>query len=463
MFNPSKVRYNHGGGGETAPSSPICGQGGTRMLRLDRSKALYQEALDCIVGGVNSPSRSFYAVGGGTPVFIERAQGAYLYDVDGNRYIDYLAAYGPLILGHAHPTVTAAIVRAAAGSVLYGTPHPGEAAMAAALRQAIPSLELVRFVNSGTEAVMSALRVARAATGRTKFVKFSGCYHGHFDAVLVKAGSGPSSMGQPDSAGIPPGVTQDVITVPFGNAAALAEALQAWPGQVAAVMVEPIVGNFGIVMPPDGFLEQVRELTHAHGALLIFDEVITNFRFCYGGAQNLLGVEPDITCLGKIIGGGLPIGAYGGRRAVMEQVAPLGPAYQAGTMAGNPLSLSAGMATLEVLRQPGTYERLEEMSAYLAGGLLELASRHRVPVSLNRVGSGFTVYFGSETIVDYDGAVRSDKAQFARFFQLLLERGVHLAPSRFEAWFLSTAHTRADLDATLAAADEAFAIMVHEK
>ena len=429
------------------------------LQQFARSAALYEEALSCIVGGVNSPSRSFYAVGGGHPVFAVRGEGAYLYDADGNRFVDYVAAYGPVILGHVHPQVTAAIGRAAALGTVYGLPHPGEIDFARRLRAAVPSLERLRLVNTGTEAVMSALRLARAATGRHKFIKCSGCYHGHFDAVLVKAGSGPSSLGLPDSAGIPPGVTQDVITVPFADAAAVAEALAAWPEQVAAVLVEPIVGNFGIVMPPAGYLAELKAIAHAHGALLIFDEVITNFRFGYGGAQNLLGVTPDITCLGKIIGGGLPIGAYGGPQAVMELVAPLGPAYQAGTFAGNPLSVAAGMACLEALAAPGVYEHLDRLGARLAEGLLAAARRHGVAVTLNRLGGAFTLYFGPEPVTEYEAARRSDGALFGRFFKLMLERGVHLAPSRYEAWFVTLAHSDADIDFTLEAADAAFAAL----
>ncbi|MEC0249365.1 glutamate-1-semialdehyde 2,1-aminomutase, partial [Paenibacillus chitinolyticus] len=335
-----------------------------------RSEKLHEEALQHIVGGVNSPSRSFKAVGGGAPVFMKRAEGAYFWDEDDNRYIDYLAAYGPIITGHAHPHVTEAIVRAARSGTLYGTPTELEITFARMLKEAIPSLDKVRFVNSGTEAVMTTIRVARAYTGRTKIIKFAGCYHGHSDLVLVAAGSGPSTLGTPDSAGVPASIAQEVITVPFNDIPALEEALARWGGDIAAVMVEPIVGNFGMVMPKPGFLEGLCAAARANGSLVIYDEVITAFRFHYGTTQTYAGlnsrpeeIEPDLTALGKIIGGGLPIGAYGGRKEVMEQVAPLGPAYQAGTMAGNPASISAGIACLEVLRQPGTYERLEQLGA----------------------------------------------------------------------------------------------------
>ncbi|HET7616852.1 MAG TPA: glutamate-1-semialdehyde 2,1-aminomutase, partial [Bacillales bacterium] len=326
-------------------------------MNFAKSEELYREAQVCIVGGVNSPSRAYKGVGGGTPVFMEKAAGAYFWDVDENRYIDYLAAYGPIITGHAHPHITEAIKKAAENGVLYGTPTALENKFAKMLREAIPSLEKVRFVNSGTEAVMTTIRVARAYTGREKILKFAGCYHGHSDLVLVAAGSGPSTLGTPDSAGVTQGTAKEVITVPFNDVGALYEAIARWGDEIAAVLVEPIVGNFGIVEPEEGYLEKVNEIAHRAGSLVIYDEVITAFRFMYGGAQNLLGVEPDMTALGKIIGGGLPIGAYGGKKKIMEQVAPLGPAYQAGTMAGNPASISAGIACLEVLGEESVYER----------------------------------------------------------------------------------------------------------
>ncbi|OUM86078.1 MAG: glutamate-1-semialdehyde aminotransferase [Bacillus thermozeamaize] len=421
------------------------------------SEKLFREAERYIVGGVNSPSRSFKAVGGGTPVVMERAKGAYFWDVDGNRYIDYLAAFGPIIAGHAHPHITQAILKAAENGVLYGTPTPLEIQFAKMLQEAIPSLERIRFVNSGTEAVMTTIRVARAYTGRTKIVKFAGCYHGHSDLVLVAAGSGPSSLGMPDSAGIPQGIVETVITVPYNNLDALAEALDTWGEDVAAVLVEPIVGNFGIVPPAEGFLEGVNRLAHQAGALVIYDEVITAFRFHYGGAQNLLGVEPDMTAMGKIIGGGLPIGAYGGRQSIMEQVAPLGPAYQAGTMAGNPASLAAGMACLELLQDPTVYQTMDRLGRRLEKGILEAAQRHGIAVTVNRVVGALTLFFGSHPVRNYDDAQRTDGEQYARFFHLMLERGVYLPPSKFEAWFLTLAHTDQDIDDTLQAVDEAFA------
>jgi glutamate-1-semialdehyde 2,1-aminomutase len=425
-------------------------------LKRETSEQLYELAQDVIVGGVNSPSRAFKAVGGGAPVFMERGEGAYFYDVDGNRYIDYLAAYGPLIHGHGNKHIAEAITRAAHSGVLYGTPTKLEIDFATMIREAIPSMEKIRFVNSGTEAVMTTIRVARAYTNRNKIVKFAGCYHGHSDLVLVAAGSGPSTLGIPDSAGIPQAIANDVITVPFNDLDAYREAMDKWGDQVAGVLVEPIVGNFGIVMPEHGFLQGVNEITHQHGALVIYDEVITAFRFMYGGAQNLLGVTPDMTALGKIIGGGLPIGAYGGRQDIMEQVAPLGPAYQAGTMAGNPASISAGIACLEELQNPGTYERMNDLGRMLAEGLKNIARRHGHKVTINRVGGAFAMYFCDHPVKNYEDAKAADGEKFARFFNLLLDEGVLLAPSKYEAWFVSTAHTPEDIAFTQIAAEKAF-------
>lgn len=426
-------------------------------MKRERSTELHNHALDVILGGVNSPSRSFKAVGGGAPVTMERAEGAYFWDVDGNQYIDYLAAYGPIITGHAHPHVTKAICEAASNGTLYGTPTPWEVTFAGMIREAIPSMERIRFNNSGTESVMTCIRVARAYTGRVKIIKFAGCYHGHSDLVLVAAGSGPSTLGIPDSAGIPQSIASEVITVPFNDKAAFAEALEKWGSETACVLVEPIVGNFGIVTPEPGFLEEVNRLTHEAGALVVYDEVITAFRFCYGGAQNLLGVEPDLTALGKIIGGGLPIGAYGGRREIMEQVAPLGPAYQAGTMAGNPASIRAGIACLEVLKQPGVYDEFERLGAILENGIRQAASTHGVTIQLNRVKGAMAVYFTDEPVHDYDAAQKADGELFARFFRLMLDEGICLAPSKYEAWFITTAHTEEDIQKTIAAVDRSFA------
>lgn len=425
-------------------------------MKHEKSNQLYEEALEYIVGGVNSPSRSYKAVGGGSPVFMDRADGAYFWDVDGNRYIDYLAAYGPIITGHAHPHITAAITKAAANGTLYGTPTLLEIKFAKMLREAIPSLEKVRFVNSGTEAVMTTIRVARAYTKRDKIIKFAGCYHGHSDLVLVAAGSGPATLGIPDSAGIPKSIAQEVITVPFNDIEAYKEALNKWGDQIAAVLVEPIVGNFGIVEPKQGFLEELNRLTHDVGALVIYDEVITAFRFMYGGAQNLLGVEPDMTALGKIIGGGLPIGAYGGRKEIMEQVAPLGPAYQAGTMAGNPASISAGIACLEVLQEKGTYEHLDRLGEQLEHGIISLAQKHKIALSINRLKGALTIYFGVENVSNYEQAEQSDAKTFATFFKGMLQHGINLAPSKYEAWFVTTKHTERDVLDTLVAVDSVF-------
>jgi glutamate-1-semialdehyde 2,1-aminomutase len=420
------------------------------------SKELYEEALEYIVGGVNSPSRSYKAVGGGAPIFMEKGKGAYFWDVDGNKYIDYLAAYGPIITGHAHPHITKAISEAAANGTLYGTPTALEVRFAKMLREAIPSMEKIRFVNSGTEAVMTTIRVARAYTKKDKIIKFAGCYHGHSDLVLVAAGSGPATLGIPDSAGIPQSIAKEVITVPFNDIEAYKEAIEKWGSEVAAVLVEPIVGNFGIVQPKPGFLKAINDLTHQAGALVIYDEVITAFRFMYGGAQNLLGVEPDMTALGKIIGGGLPIGAYGGKKEIMEQVAPLGPAYQAGTMAGNPASISAGIACLEVLQQYGTYQYIDHLGALLETGIMHLAKKYQIPLSINRLGGALTLYFGVENVTNYEEAEKSDGHMFATFFKGMLQHGINLAPSKYEAWFVTIMHTEADIQSTLEAVEVVF-------
>jgi glutamate-1-semialdehyde 2,1-aminomutase len=425
-------------------------------MNFTKSEQLHQEALEHIVGGVNSPSRSYKAVGGGAPVVMEKAKGAYFWDVDGNKYIDYLAAYGPIITGHAHPHITEAIKRAAETGVLYGTPTPHEVKFAKMLKEAIPSLEKVRFVNSGTEAVMTTIRVARAYTGRDKIIKFAGCYHGHSDLVLVAAGSGPSTLGTPDSAGVPKSIAQEVITVPFNEMEPFKEAIEKWGDHVAAVLVEPIVGNFGIVEPKPGFLEEVNRLTHEAGALVIYDEVITAFRFMYGGAQDLLGVKPDLTAMGKIIGGGLPIGAYGGRKDIMEKVAPLGPAYQAGTMAGNPASILAGIACLEVLKQDGVYEYLDELGVMLEEGILTHAKTYDIPITINRLKGALTVYFTTEKVYNYEQARNTDGEMFAKFFKLMLHQGIHLAASKYEAWFITIAHTKEDIEQTIDAVGNAF-------
>ncbi|EAC5629898.1 glutamate-1-semialdehyde 2,1-aminomutase [Listeria monocytogenes] len=426
------------------------------------SKKLHDEALLHIVGGVNSPSRSNKGVGGGIPVTMERASGAYFYDVDGNKYIDYLAAFGPIITGHAHPHITEAITKAAQNGVLYGTPTKHEITFAKMLKEAIPSLEKVRFTNSGTEAVMTTIRVARAYTGRDKIIKFAGCYHGHFDLVLVEAGSGPSTLGIPDSAGVTKSTAEEVITVPFNDLDSFKEALAIWGDQVAAVLVEPIVGNFGMVAPEDGFLEAVNELAHVNGSLVIYDEVITAFRFMYGGAQNYLGVIPDLTAMGKIIGGGLPIGAYGGRIDIMEKVAPLGPAYQAGTHAGNPASILSGIACLEVLQEEGLYERFEKYGSMLKDGIEKGAAKHNIAVTVNQIVGALTVYFTEDTVTNYAEAGATNGELFGRFFKGMLEEGINLAPSKYEAWFITSAHSEADILETIQAVDTVFGKMVQD-
>jgi glutamate-1-semialdehyde 2,1-aminomutase len=432
-------------------------------IQRPTSDRLYQEALQHIVGGVNSPSRSFKAVGGGAPVFMKRASGAYFWDVDDNRYIDYLAAYGPIITGHAHPRITEAIIEATRNGTLYGTPTELEIKLARMLKEAIPSMDKVRFVNSGTEAVMTTIRVARAYTKRNKIIKFAGCYHGHSDLVLVAAGSGPSTLGIPDSAGIPTSIAHEVITVPFNNLDALQAALERWGDDTAAVMVEPIVGNFGMVMPHEGYLEGLCKLTREAGAVVIYDEVISAFRFHYGSAQTYGAfpdhgaIEPDLTALGKIIGGGLPIGAYGGRRDIMEQVAPLGPAYQAGTMAGNPASISAGIACLEVLQEAGIYDRMERLAAKLADGLKGAAQANGIPLTVNGIRGSFSAHFCDHPVTNYDEAQDTDGERFGAFFRHMLDQGINLAPSKYEAWFLTIAHTDADIDKTIEAARAAMA------
>ncbi|MCA1041265.1 glutamate-1-semialdehyde 2,1-aminomutase [Bacillus infantis] len=431
-------------------------------MNFSNSERIHEEALKHIVGGVNSPSRSYKAVGGGAPVVMERAQGAYFWDVDGNQYIDYLAAYGPIITGHAHPHITEAIKRAAETGVLYGTPTPHEVKFAKMLKEAMPGMEKIRFVNSGTEAVMTTIRVARAYTGKDKIIKFAGCYHGHSDLVLVAAGSGPSTLGTPDSAGVPKSIAQEVITVPFNDIEPFKEAMEKWGDEIAAVLVEPIVGNFGIVEPKEGFLEQIIEIAHAAGSLVIYDEVITAFRFMYGGAQDMLGVQPDLTAMGKIIGGGLPIGAYGGKLEIMEKVAPLGPAYQAGTMAGNPASILSGIACLEVLKQDGIYEYLDRLGQMLEEGILAAAAEHGIQITINRLKGALTIYFTEEKVENYEQAENTDGETFARFFKLMLEQGINLAPSKYEAWFVTIAHTEEDIDATLHAVNHVFSIMSGE-
>jgi len=425
------------------------------VTETTRSAELFARAQNLLPGGVDSPVRAFRGVGG-TPRFVARGKGAAIWDVDGNRYIDYLASWGPLIAGHAHPGVVAAIQDAATRGTSYGAPIEAELELAELVKQAFPSIDLVRFVNSGTEATMSALRLARAATGREMLLKFDGGYHGHADGLLVQAGSGPLTFGQPDSPGVPAAAAAQTLSVAYNDLAAVRAAFDAHAGQIAAVIVEPVAGNMGVVPPEPGFLEHLRGMTREHGALLVFDEVITGFRVAPGGAQARYHITPDLTCLGKILGGGLPVGAYGGRRDLMEQVSPLGPVYQAGTLSGNPLAMAAGVATLRLLAEPGVYAHLETLSARLVDGLGERAADAGVAYTANRVGSMFTGFFCADRVVDYVSAKHADTRRYARYFHAMLEHGVYLAPSQFEAGFMSLAHTDADIDATLQAALAAF-------
>jgi glutamate-1-semialdehyde 2,1-aminomutase len=422
------------------------------------SRALFARARTLLPGGVNSPVRAFRAVGG-TPLFIARAEGARVWDEDGNAFIDHLGSWGPMILGHSHPAVVEAIRAQAGRGTSFGAPTRLEVEMAEMLRRLVPSLEMVRMVNSGTEATLSALRLARGATGRPKLVKFEGCYHGHGDSFLIKAGSGAATFGSPDSPGVTEATARDTLTAVFNDLGSVDRRFREHPGAVAAVIVEPVVGNMGVVAPRPGFLEGLRELCTAQGALLIFDEVMTGFRVGPGGAQARYRVRPDLTTLGKIIGGGLPVGAYGGRRDLMEQIAPSGPVYQAGTLSGNPLAMSAGLATLRAIEaDPGLYDRLEAKGAALQAGVEAAIAKRGWACRLARVGSMWTLFFNPEEVTDWSVASRSDTARYGRFFHAMLDRGQYLAPSQFEANFLSAAHAEADVAATVAAAAAALEV-----
>ena len=423
-------------------------------MSRERSAQLYATAKKYIPGGVNSPARSWSAVGG-EPLFISRGAGSRVWDADGNQYIDYVCSWGPMILGHAHPEVIASIKKAAEKGTSFGAPTEAENELARMVVEAFPSIDLVRFVSSGTEATMSALRLARAFTGRDKIIKFQGGYHGHADALLVAAGSGATAHGVPDSAGVTDSLAGDTLIAQYNDLASVEPYLMEYPDQIACVIVEPVAGNMGVVPPKLGFLQGLRRLTDQHGAFLIFDEVITGYRLTYGGAQHMYGVTPDITCLGKIIGGGMPVGAYGARQEIMEKVSPLGPMYQAGTLSGNPVAMAAGVKTLRLLQEPGLYEELESTAQSLERGLKQAFAEAETPLEINRVGSMMTLFFHPGEVTGWQSVSASDRDEFARFFHRMLEEGVYLPPSPFEAMFVSTAHSEADIKGTIEAATRA--------
>jgi glutamate-1-semialdehyde 2,1-aminomutase len=409
-----------------------------KSLMLHRSQALFEEAQQLMPGGVNSPVRAFRGVGG-NPVFIDRAKGPYLFDVDGNRYLDYVQSWGPMILGHGYPSVLEAVTRASMRGFSFGAPTEAESILAKLVIGSVPSIEMVRFVNSGTEATMSALRLARAFTGRNKIIKFSGCYHGHADMLLVQAGSGVATMGLPDSPGVPAEATNNTLIANYNDSESVEELFRVYPNDIAAIIVEPAAANMGLVLPDAGFLEQLRDICTTFGALLIFDEVMTGFRVALGGMQERTGIHADLTCLGKIIGGGFPVGAYGGRREIMQLVAPMGPMYQAGTLSGNPMSMAAGIATIEELRKPGRYEELERKGKLLSSGIDQVLQAIGDGVQFMRIGAIFCLFFTAEHVVNYNSAKTSNTQRYARFFWSMLKRGVYLPPSQFESCFMSLA------------------------
>lgn len=414
-----------------------------------KSEALFERAVKCIPGGVNSPVRAFGSIGG-TPRFIKKAKGSHIFDVDGNEYIDYIDSWGPCILGHDHPAIREAVVKAAENGLSFGCATEIEVEMAEFICERIPSIEMIRMVNSGTEAVMSALRAARGYTGRDKIIKFAGCYHGHSDAMLVSAGSGVMTSGVPDSAGVTKGCTQDTLTAVYNDLDSVRQIMEANEGQVAAVIVEPVGANMGVVLPEEGFLQGLRELCTKNGALLIFDEVITGFRLGFTGAQGRFGVTPDLTTYGKIIGAGMPVGAYGGRKEIMEMVSPAGPVYQAGTLSGNPIAMAAGLTQLKLLYEnPGIYQKLEKNGEKLYGGIADILAQKNAPCRVNHIGSLGCVFFTTEAVTDYASAKTSDTKAYADYFNYMLNHGVHLAPAQFEAMFLSDAHTDEDIEKTL--------------
>lgn len=423
-------------------------------MKRNKSKKLFAQALSRIPGGVNSPVRAFRSVGG-DPLFIAKAKGAWLTDADGNRYVDYVGSWGPMIMGHAHPKVLAAISKAMKNGTSFGAPCELEVQLAEEVIRAVPSIQKVRFVSSGTEAVMGAVRAARGFTGRKKIIKFDGCYHGHADYLLVKAGSGAQTLGQPDSAGVPQEFTEETLVARFNDILSVEALFKAYPSEIAAVIIEPVVGNMGVIAPRDGFLQKLRDVCTREEAVLIFDEVMTGFRLAYGGAQELYGVKPDLTTLGKIIGGGLPVGAYGGRAEIMDMVAPLGPVYQAGTLSGNPVAMAAGLATLKILKATKPYKALEKNTSAVGFELKEIMKKAGIPIVVAQVGSMFTVFFTDQDVVHADAARSCDTTRFGKFFRAMLDQGVYLAPSQFEAAFLSTMHGSKERGKTIDAARKA--------
>jgi glutamate-1-semialdehyde 2,1-aminomutase len=424
-------------------------------MKTGKSKSLYEKAVMLMPGGVNSPVRAFKAVGG-SPLFINKAKGSKIYDVDGNEYIDYVLSWGPLILGHSHPSVIKALKSAVEKGTSYGAPTPLEIELAQMVIKAYPSIEKIRMVNSGTEATMSAIRAARGFTGRDKVIKFEGCYHGHADGLLVKAGSGATTFGVPDSPGVPESYAKNTITLPFNDIKAFKDVIEKEYKTIACVIVEPVVGNIGCVLPKEDFLETLRRETENYGVILIFDEVMTGFRVSYGGAQAYYRIKPDMTCLGKVIGGGLPVGAYGGKREIMSKIAPEGPVYQAGTLSGNPIAMTAGIETLKILSKKGTYQKLEKTMQGIEEGLKDAAKKAGIKTKFYRAGTMFCTYFTDKDVVDYKTAKTSDTERFARFFMSMLNYGIYLAPSQFEAGFISLAHSKADIDKTVKAAYRTF-------
>jgi glutamate-1-semialdehyde 2,1-aminomutase len=424
-------------------------------LNQKKSNELFKKAKRIIPGGVNSPVRAFKAVGG-SPLFIESAKGSKIYDVDGNEYIDYVLSWGPMILGHSHPTVVKALQKATEKGTSFGAPTPLEVELAEMVKKAYPSMEVLRMVNSGTEATMSAIRAARGFTGRDKIVKFEGCYHGHADGLLVKAGSGAATFGVPTSPGVPKDYARNTLTLPYNDLQAFKKLCEKTGKSIACVIIEPVVGNSGCILPRPGYLEGLRKITQKYGIILIFDEVMTGFRVSYGGAQKAFGIIPDMTCLGKVIGGGLPVGAYGGREEIMRKIAPDGPVYQAGTLSGNPLAMTAGIETLKILSKPDTYKQLMAKSKGLEEALKDAANRAGVKTKFYRAGTMFCTYFTDKEVYNFSDAAKTDTAMFAKFFRKMLEKGVNLAPSAFEAGFMSLAHSQADINKTARAAFESF-------